>query len=174
MKTLAGLDRSRTHYLLDTTVCMDILGGEGFAEFFDRVGRAGSASFLMPPAVENELGGYMHHNAGAARTAMPRVKRYLRAYGRCESKYRYPQIRSLRAATRALRAAHPALSETDAYLLHLFRRHCSHAELRLLTSDVQLHLAARKECPRCVVIDPRRFRGAGRAAQSGPAAQRGP
>lgn len=172
MKTLAGLDRHRAYYLLDTTVCLDIFeektGGK-FGDFFDRVGSSGIASFLIPPAVENEFGGYLHHNADSCRS-LPRVKKYLSRYGRCEAKYAYPRPAAAAAQTRRLRVAHPALSTTDAYLLHLLKMHGSHARLRLLTSDVQLRLAAGKECPRAFAADPRRFTGSKRAARSAPPA----
>lgn len=175
MKTLAGLAGNRAYYMLDTTVCLDILEGKTggkFGEFFRRVG-CSAASFLIPPAVENEFGGYLHHNADSSRS-MPRVKRYLREYGRCEAKYAYPAPRGLSAQTRALQSAHPDLSRIDAYLLHLLKRHGRHAELRLLTSDAQLRAAARKECPRCFVADPRRFTDPARASQSAPQARKAP
>ena len=174
MKTLAGLDRGRAYYMLDTTVCLDIFEGKTdgkFGEFFERVGRS-TASFLIPLAVENEFGGYLHHNADSSRS-MPRVKRYLRQYGRCEAKYVYPTPRGLSAQTRPLQSLYPKLSKIDAYLLYLLKRHGRHADLRLLTSDVQLRLAARKECPRCFVADPRRFKDLARASQSASPAQTG-
>lgn len=154
--------------MLDTTVCLDIINGavDGeFGEFFERAGGNANVSFLIPPPIENEFGGYVHHNAGGGRQ-MPRVKRYLRQYGRCEAKYQYPQERGLGPQVRALRAAYPDLSRRDAYLLYVFRRHCAHAELRLLTSDAALIRAAAKECRRGVVINPRRFGASGKKAQS--------
>lgn len=167
MKTLAGLDRGRTYYLLDTTVCMDIVEGATggpFGEFFSRAGRNSNVSFLIPPPIENEFGGFVHHNTDRGRS-MPLVKRYLRGYGRCESKYSYPAEKSLRAQTRAVREDHPELSARDAYLLYLFRRHCSHADLRLLTSDAALRRAAKRQC-RGVVIDPRLFEDPSRTSRT--------
>lgn len=176
MKTLAGLDARRVYYMLDTTVCLDVHGGKTggkFGDFFARVGRSGVASFLIPTAVENEFGGYLHHNADSSR-AMPRVKKYLRQYGRCEAKYSYPKPAGAGAHTRQLLSEHTELSKTDAYLLHLLKKHGSHAQLRLLTSDVQLRLAARKECPRAFVADPRRFTIPKKADQSGTPARKTP
>lgn len=166
--TLAGLDKSRIYYMLDTTVCLDIVNGATggrFGEFFERVGRSGRVSFLIPAAIENELGGYLHHN-GEKRRQLPIVKKYLREYGRCEAKYRYPVERGLRAQTREVRSRYPELSERDAYLLYVFRRHCRHARLRLLTSDAALRRAAAKECPRGAVIDPRRFSDPAKTARN--------
>ena len=167
-RTLADLDKSRTYYMLDTTVCLDIINGAAggrFGEFFERAGSSGRASFLVPLAIENELGRRLARD-GQKRRQMARVKEYLRGYGRCEAKYRYPAERGLRAQTRAVRAQYPELSERDAYLLYVFRRHCRHAELRLLTSDAALRRAASKECPRAAVIDPRRFSDPGKASRN--------
>lgn len=173
MKTLAGLARGRAYYMLDTTVCLDIFEGKTdgkFGEFFKRIGRS-TASFLIPLAVENEFGGYLHHNARSSRS-ISRVKSYLREYGRCEAKYAYPAPRGLSSQTRMLQSTHANLSKIDAYLLYLLKRHGRHADLRLLTSDVQLRLAARKECQRCFVADPRRFKDPTRASQSASPARK--
>lgn len=167
-KTLADLDESRTYYVLDTTVCLDIINGAAggrFGEFFRMAGSSGRASFLVPTAIEDELGRRLARD-GEKRGQMALVKKYLRGYGRCEAKYRYPAERGLRAQTRAVRAQYPGLSERDAYLLYVFRRHCRHAELRLLTSDAALRRAARKECPRAAVIDPRRFSDPGKTSRN--------
>lgn len=165
--TLAGLDKSRAYYMLDATVCLDIVNGATggpFGEFFEGAGGP-RASFLIPPPVRDELGGRRPRGAGRG-GQMALVEGYLRRYGRCESGYRYPAEGSLREQTRAVRAAHPELSGRDAYLLYVFRRHCLHAQLRLLTSDAALRRAGMQEC-RCAVIDPRRFKAPSKRAQSG-------
>ena len=163
MKTLSNLDKSRIYYILDSTVCEDIRSGRTdgrFGEFFKRAASKKPISFLIPDSIKNEFGGYVYHNADEGRQGLQRVIKYLKEYGKCESKYWYEPKHTLYVALNALRKHYPDLSETDAYLLYLFKTYAKRTDLRLLTSDGPLRKAALAKCPGHTVIDPRRFGGA--------------
>ncbi len=156
-KTLSDLDRSRTYYMLDTTVCVDILNEKTdgqFGKFFAAIHKNKPRnSFLIPDVIKNELGRFVRYNTNEGKRSR-RFKKYLDKYGKCESKYVYDKKPQLDTALTHLCNVYQGLSEQDAYLLYVFSEY-EHKNLCLLTSDDLLFRAACVECPHRIVIDPR-------------------